>query len=541
MKARMFFRVTLVLVFANVALTLGLLVWSLQALGEIGSPAGAPAGSRPSVANQRLAELYASDAFRYLITSDYAALNAIVRQAAGWPEVVYVSVEDAQGRILAHSDAARIGQTWTPELARSIRSATKGPYEDVVAAMSDPAGDRSKGVIGRVRLGLVTDAPPPAASSAASLPVWAVLAAAIVFALPMAFVVTRLSGGPAAPPVEPTPEAEHARRLAGERQDAVNEAELLRAERTRLRDETARLRRESDGLAESLQLAQEQVDRQATEIATLHAQLEHERTLRAAAAAAPPPSAGGLEDKSRAIREAQYRAVGNIAHVFRHSLTTVLGFARVLLRGLDGGLNERQRADVERIQRAGDELLTFVNTMSELSQADLGALRAQRETVSLATLLAQSAQGCEAGAAVEVMLDPEDAATIAVDSAHVARALRLVLEHAVADARDTTVVATARSHGAEASVELAYRRAPLTDEELDRLFDPFATGPGTSAGVEAARVRLALARALVTANGGRLSVEAGDRSLTFNVTFPHVVGGRPDDARDTVRAQEAAH
>jgi len=543
--------VTALIAVGNVALTL-LVLWGLSAVGV---PPGRSPGA--SMATQRLAEVYANEAFRYVITHDYAALNVIIRQTAAWPEVVYVSVEDPQGRILAHSDQARVGQVWTPETARSIRATVKVAYDEVVAVMSDPSGDaRTKGPIGRVRLGFIADKTPQPVPGAPQPPLWAALAAALALAVPMGALAVRLGGAPAAPPEA---EPEQVTRLVRDLKETAGEAERLRREQARQAEEVARLQRERTAFAETVAaLEQELQDERAASAAALEQArgdveaLARERDDRAAEAGAlraaldgegragPVPAAaapGGGDHGSEAGRSAQHRAVAHICHAFRHSLTTILGFCRLLLRD-DGGLDPRQRSDVETIQRAGDELLGFINILSELARADQGALPCRREPVALAALLVRAAQAPAVAGAVDVMLDPDDSALVEGDPAHVGRALDLLLQHAVADAREGPVVATARAQDATATVEVAYPRPPLGDDELGHLFEPFAAPGGGSGDVRGAR--LALARALVALNGGGLSVLAAERSVTFALTLPRSATP-PVDGDDAPRSERGDH
>ncbi|MGH7389323.1 MAG: hypothetical protein ACREM3_07665 [Candidatus Rokuibacteriota bacterium] len=560
MNWRAFARVAVLLAVANVVLALAVL-WGLSAFAP---PAGRPLGGT-SMAVQRLAEVYAKEAFRYVITHDYAALNVIIRQTASWPELVYVGVEDAQGRILAHSDQTRVGQVWNAELARTIRSTVKVTYDEVVAVMSDPSSDaRTKGPIGRVRLGFIADpTPQPLGTAPPAAPLWAALAAAGILAVPMALLAVWL-GGRRAAPAEAEPE--QVTRLVRELKETATEAQRLRAEQGRHADETARLQREREALAEEVQRLERraeedraaaaelergraesdalrrELDDRAAETAALRAELDREQEARAAPELTPavsPEAANGL-DAGGAVRRGQYRAVGHIGQVFRHSLTTILGFSRLLLRSVDGELNARQRTDVENIQRAGDELLGFINAMAELSRADLGSLPRRRETASLGQLLTEAARATDVSAAVEVMLDADDPGLVAADPAHVGRALHLLLQHAVGDVQGGSVVATARSHGSVASVEVAYPRPPITTDEAQRLFDPFVLSGAPAGAGDVARVRLALARSLTALNGGQLSVEAGDRSIVFSLTLPRP-GDHPDESADGAgRPQETA-
>src|SRR5712691_465152 len=132
MTIRVLVRTIVLLASVHILLALGL--WSAITGGSVSKVVGGPVpATTPAV--QRLAELLASSAFRALITNDYATLNELIKQSAAWPEVVHVSVEDAQGRILANTDPRRVGQIWSDRVTEEIRATVTVPYEDVTVAV----------------------------------------------------------------------------------------------------------------------------------------------------------------------------------------------------------------------------------------------------------------------------------------------------------------------------------------------------------------------------------------------------------------------
>src|SRR5262252_7199081 len=109
MKMRRFTRVAVLLAVTQMLLS-GAVWWFLT--GRQHTAGVLPPAPAPSVTQQRLAEVYATAAFRAVITSDYAALGELLKPSEAWPEVAYVTVEDPQGKILASSDPTKVGRTW---------------------------------------------------------------------------------------------------------------------------------------------------------------------------------------------------------------------------------------------------------------------------------------------------------------------------------------------------------------------------------------------------------------------------------------------
>lgn len=537
----------------------------------------------PSLAVQRLAELFASAAFRSVITFDYAALKDLVTRASAWPEVIYVSVEDAQGKIIAHTDRARIGHAWDPVLARES-AASRGAHQEASAAMSAPEDPGKPGPsLGRVRLGYLVGEPrsvaPPVASPRpmtrgpiAWLPLLVILAGAALAAIPVGFGLVALGGVAAASSDVPVGDLKKIHNLKQARwviAHWVSEAERLRTQLAAHQGEAQRLK---DGLAErTSHLAQAAVESErllgerarwlaererlmaelgdrrreladarssaqecageAEEGRRGRARLEAEvmdlrdevQEARAALAGASIPSREPLEQE---VRQHQRRAVAYISHAIRSSLTNVLGFSKLLLRASDGPLNEGQHTSVLHIHEAGNHLLRVVNDLSELTQVEAGTLELHAdEIIDVASVLREVA----ATSASALARDPE---AIIVDCPLALPPARgnerrlvqilLALMHPPTPDADGPIELSARADEKSVTLTVAHRAATIASQDLPALLDPFLPiDAASSLQDDGGRLRLALARALVTMTGGHLAVDSREAAgTTFTVTLP---------------------
>ncbi len=86
-------------------------------------------------------------------------------------------------------------------------------------------------------------------------------------------------------------------------------------------------------------------------------------------------SAYALEHETvRRLRELdriQSRFLTNMSHALRTPLNTIIGFSRVMLKGLDGSLNDLQQVDLATIHEGGRQLLGLIDDLLELSQWDI--------------------------------------------------------------------------------------------------------------------------------------------------------------------------
>jgi signal transduction histidine kinase len=478
-----------------------------------------PHRSTSSLAVQRLAELQAKTASRAVAASDSNALNDIIQQSLGWPEVAYVSVEDHQGKILAHTDATKVGLGWDDQLAAAMRATIKAPYQEVVVPLVDTGGTRGVSRVGRLRLGYIVnqEALAPSSDSPYQSPPVMSLAIAVVLAVIVAIPVAVMAAGVA----ETTTLAERGPteddRLAGQ----VKEA----------RGDALRARNELASRAAELAKTQSQRDHYAAEAAHLQSELEHLRTDVAGVEATLEPPTGRLlaaasaEPTPRELRQElkriQATTVTQITRAFRSSLTNVIGYSKLLLRGADGALTEPQRTNVVHIVEAGSRLMALVNGLSEYVRVDTGASEAAPEIVDVGPCLDEVVAECAHDDRLRVHPGPgPDPLLASVDRRHLRQILRALAIDALSLDPKATGTLSGRSRNDAVVVELALEEFHIASEDPANVLDLFASDD-LSGPLDESRLRLALARCLAEANGGALRVETREPAeVAFVLELP---------------------
>jgi signal transduction histidine kinase len=80
-----------------------------------------------------------------------------------------------------------------------------------------------------------------------------------------------------------------------------------------------------------------------------------------------------------------------LRHEFRTPLNAVLGFADVLLSGIDGEVNDSQREDLEIIRASGIRLRILLDSALDLSQLVEGELRLDADRIDVRELVSRAA------------------------------------------------------------------------------------------------------------------------------------------------------
>jgi len=425
-----------------------------------------------AAAAERLAELSAAAAARSVLTPDAATLAQLVRRIGAWPDVVYVGVEDALGRVLAHTDSTQVGQVWNEAMSTKIRAAVGAAHRELTVPIADPA-QKDGPALGRIRLGYVAlDAGPIGVGSRSSMLVIVLAVAAII---PL--------GGLIAYRVAPRATAarkSHSHTLETLVQAAWPDRERLLAEL------------------------------EVTRITLEHRDAEVARLRQAVESGAPPTLPA----------PASPRAIMAIAQAVRSSLTSILGFSKLLLREADGPLTESQTADAMNIQRAGLDLLRFVTGFSDLIRAEAGQVRPQLEPVDLPALLHELAGEYGSAHSLDIQVDaPADLPLVRMDRAHAVQILHALIMQATTLSGHGEVVLRPWISAPMIHLAVAHPGRAIPVEAVATIFDPFATKETSGA-----RVGLALARTLARLNGGDIAVtQEPGQGVVFTVAMPQAV------------------
>jgi signal transduction histidine kinase len=239
-------------------------------------------------------------------------------------------------------------------------------------------------------------------------------------------------------------------------------------------------------------------------------------------------------DQARARERALEASRRELVAWVSHDLRTPLAAVRAMAEALEDGVVS-DPATVARYHRQlgieVDRLAVLVDDLFELSRTQAGVLELHREPVALGDLISDALAGAAPvaqakGVHLEGRLDgptPE----LALSTAEVARALRNLLENAIRHTpADGTVRVEAGVDDGHAYVAVADACGGIPEPDLDRVFDVAFRGEmaRTSGAGAGAGLGLAIARGMVEAHGGELTVGNDGPGCRFIVRLPMDAG-----------------
>jgi signal transduction histidine kinase len=205
--------------------------------------------------------------------------------------------------------------------------------------------------------------------------------------------------------------------------------------------------------------------------------------------------------------------LARMSHELRTPLTAILGFAEVLLQGMDGDLEPKQAEDVGLIYHAGETLLELVNEVLDISRIESGKMPLTIEPVDVAEVSSQVIDRLRPiahnkGVTLIGEVSPLGVSVMA-DPARVRQVLTNLVSNAIKFTAEGSVAIRAKVSGSEAEIAVVDTGIGIAPEALDRIFDEFRQADDTiAAKYGGTGLGLSIARQLIELQGGRMGVES---------------------------------
>ncbi|HLW78911.1 MAG TPA: ATP-binding protein, partial [Terriglobia bacterium] len=233
--------------------------------------------------------------------------------------------------------------------------------------------------------------------------------------------------------------------------------------------------------------------------------------------------AANRAEASRQSQELKSTLLDAIAHEFKTPLTSIKAAATALLaRPLPPSPQQKELLTV--VDEEADRLARLVTEAIQTARIEGGKLQLNRALHSAATLVAaalRESKPLSEGRTVAVEVAPE-LPLVFVDPEMIQLALRQLIDNALkysAPAGPVTVGARSARDGV--SIDVADRGPGIAPDEQSRIFDKFYRSSGAQRQVTGSGMGLAIAREVVRAHGGDVTVESAPAGgSTFSVWLP---------------------
>lgn len=237
-------------------------------------------------------------------------------------------------------------------------------------------------------------------------------------------------------------------------------------------------------------------------------------------------------EEIREVDRLKSEFLANMSHELRTPLNSIIGFSRVIIKGIDGPITDLQKQDLEAIHHSGQHLLDMINNILDVSKIEAGKMEIHIEEVQLIDVI-DSVMATTRGLVKEKPIQlinntPEQLPVVNADRTRVRQILLNLLQNAVKFTDEGSIIVDIERVSDQES-QAPFLKVIVTDtgigiaqEDQDKLFERFSqVDSSLTRKVGGTGLGLSITKHLVEMQGGEIQVAStvGEGS-SFWFTLP---------------------
>lgn len=236
-------------------------------------------------------------------------------------------------------------------------------------------------------------------------------------------------------------------------------------------------------------------------------------------------------ERLREVDKMKSEFLANMSHELRTPLNSLIGYAEILLTGIDGELDEEKQEDVQAIFDNAKHLLSLINDVLDLAKIEAGRLVLKKEDVDITDLI-ENVKNNSFGL-IHTLKKPletlvtidTDLPKIFIDPVRISQVLNNLVSNAIKFSDKGVVLIRAFLDNEWLVVEVEDEGVGIAQSDIQRIFERFSQVDGsTTRRVEGTGLGLPISYHLVEMHGGSLRVESEvGKGSKFTIRLPLVV------------------
>ncbi|MBI5928060.1 MAG: GAF domain-containing protein [Chloroflexi bacterium] len=221
--------------------------------------------------------------------------------------------------------------------------------------------------------------------------------------------------------------------------------------------------------------------------------------------------------------------LASMSHELRTPLNSIIGYAEVILDGLDGPLNEEMEEDVHSIHQSGKLLLSLINDILDLAKIEAGQMELEYEPVDISAFLAKAVESSNilvkdkhVEMRSEVSNEVRDLDHFEADPIRLQQIVNNLLSNAAKFTEQGSITAKARIDNGSLVISIVDTGMGIAQDKLDIIFERFRQADQSSTRrAGGTGLGLAITRQLIQMHGGDIWVESEiGKGTSFSFSIP---------------------
>jgi signal transduction histidine kinase len=228
--------------------------------------------------------------------------------------------------------------------------------------------------------------------------------------------------------------------------------------------------------------------------------------------------------------------LANMSHELRTPLNSVLGFAQVILEGLDGPLTDNMESDLKLIEKNGQHLLNLINDVLDMAKIEAGRVSLSLEPVNLRELLEEVLESAGSlarnkGLYLELDAAVDPGLVLKIDRFRIHQVILNLLGNALKFTEEGGVRVYAAKVDSRVQLRFCDTGIGIPPDKLETIFEAFSqVDTSSTRKTGGTGLGLPISRRLVELHGGRLWAESqglGSGGSTLYLELPLESAPRP--------------
>jgi len=219
--------------------------------------------------------------------------------------------------------------------------------------------------------------------------------------------------------------------------------------------------------------------------------------------------------------------LASMSHELRTPLNSIIGFADILLQGIDGPLSDNAITDITAIHNSGKHLLALINDILDLSKIEAGRMELMRSALSIEDIfrdVAASVSSLLTEKPIELRQQVEpNLPPVWADSLRLTQVIINLVSNAIKFTDEGSVTMGAERHGDKfLHLYVQDTGIGIPQDKFDLVFEHFRQiDSRNNRKYQGTGMGLAIARQLVQLHGGEMWLESEvGKGSTFHFTIP---------------------
>ncbi len=231
-------------------------------------------------------------------------------------------------------------------------------------------------------------------------------------------------------------------------------------------------------------------------------------------------------EQLREVDRLKSEFLASMSHELRTPLNSIIGFADVLLEGIDGPLNNRMSEDVTLIRDSGRHLRSLIGEILDMSKIEAGVMELYYEEIDVTTLAEEIVANARSLAKdkqldISLAVDPE-LHTVEADRTRLTQVLLNLMSNAVKFTEKGSVSLTLEEKNGDLLASIKDTGIGIHQRDIPTIFEQFRQVDGSlTRKAGGSGLGIPISKSLVELHGGRMWVDSAvGKGSTFSFTIP---------------------